>query len=297
METDAPPAAADGPRRVGAVLAEARAAAHLELADIARDTRVPLRHLRAIETDDHDALPALPYAIGFVKSFARAVHLDAELVAAQFRAQTSKSAHTPVVTEIASLDARRAPPRGLTTLSIVVGIAVIGAVVAYSAGLFAPTPAAPPALSAAAGAGAAPAVDAPVTEPPAGASPATAAVPFASPPAAATSPSTAAAPMAASGPVSLTATEDVWIKVYDRATRTTVKIGSLAAGERYDVPAEPAGLMLWTGRAGALKVAVGGRVLPPLGGPAQTVKDVSLAPADLVARTSAAGVATGTAAP
>ena len=290
METDALPAAADGPRRVGAVLAEARAAAHLELADIARDTRVPLRHLRAIETDDHDALPALPYAIGFVKSFARAVHLDAELVAAQFRAQTSKSAHTPVVTEIASLDARRAPPRGLTTLSIVVGIAVIGAVVAYSAGLFAPTPAAPPALSAAAaGAGTPPAVDAPTAQPQAVAPPPAVAAPAALPPAPPAIP--------ASGPVSLTATEDVWIKVYDRATRTTVKIGSLAAGERYDVPAEPAGLMLWTGRAGALKVAVGGRVLPPLGGPAQTVKDVSLAPADLVARTSAAGVATGTAAP
>jgi len=276
VETDALPAAAEGPRRVGALLAEARAAAQLELSDIARDTRVPLRHLRAIETDDHDALPALPYALGFVKSFARAVRLDPELVAAQFRAQTSKAPHVPVVTEIASLDARRAPPRGLTTLSIIIAIAVIAAVVAYSAGLFASKPTAvtpaPTAVEAVAPPSAAvePAPAPPATAPAgiAGATPAAAVIP--------------------SGPVSITASEDVWLKIYDRATRTTVKIGSLAAGERYDVPASPAGLMLWTGRAGALKISVGGRLLPPLGGPAQTVKDVSLAPADLIARAGAA---------
>ena len=37
------------------------------------DTRVPVRHLRAIEADAHDSLPALPYAIGFVKTLARAL--------------------------------------------------------------------------------------------------------------------------------------------------------------------------------------------------------------------------------
>ena len=274
MESEATPAADVhlAPRRVGAVLGEARVAAGLELADIARDTRVPVRHLRAIEADDHRALPALPYAIGFVKSFARAVHLDAEAVATQFRSETSKTAHVPAVASIEVLDERRMPPRGLLVLSIVAVLAIVAAVVAYSAGMFTPSHST-----------VVPATEAPALPPPAAVTPADAAAPVAAAPATAA----AAAPAIAPGPVSITATEDAWIKIYDKATRTSVKVGNLKAGERFDVPAEPAGLMLWTGRAGALKISVGGRVLPPLGGPAQTVKDVSLAPADLIARTTA----------
>ena len=278
MESEATPAADFhlAPRRVGAVLGEARVAAGLELADIARDTRVPVRHLRAIESDDHSALPALPYAIGFVKSFARAVHLDAEAVATQFRSETSKTAHVPAVASIEVLDERRMPPRGLLVLSIVAVLAIVAAVVAYSAGMFTPSHSAVVA-----------AAEAPALPPPAAATPAEAAAPVAAAPATAA----AAAPVIAPGPVSITATEDAWIKIYDKATRTSVKVGNLKAGERFDVPAEPAGLMLWTGRAGALKISVGGRVLPPLGGPAQTVKDVSLVPADLIARAAAAAAA------
>ncbi len=276
MESEATPAADVhlAPRRVGAVLGEARTAAGLELADIARDTRVPVRHLRAIEADDHSALPALPYAIGFVKSFARAVHLDAEAVATQFRSETSKTAHVPATASIEVLDERRMPPRGLLVLSIVAVLAIVAAVVAYSAGMFTPSHSA-----------VVPTAEAPaLPPPPAAVTPADAAAPVAAAPASAAAP----APVIAPGPVSITATEDAWIKIYDKATRTSVKVGNLKAGERFDVPAEPAGLMLWTGRAGALKVSVGGRELPPLGGPAQTVKDVSLAPADLIARAAAA---------
>jgi hypothetical protein len=95
-----------------------------------------------------------------------------------------------------------------------------------------------------------------------------------------------AAPVAAiaAGPVVLTATEDVWIKIYDRATRTSAKIGILKAGETFAVPNDPPGLLLWTGKAGALAVTVNGKPIPPLGGPVETVRDVSLAAADLLAR-------------
>jgi hypothetical protein len=84
----------------------------------------------------------------------------------------------------------------------------------------------------------------------------------------------------------LTANEDVWIKIYDRATRTSAKIGILKAGESFAVPADPPGLQLWTGKAGALTVTVNGKPIPPLGGPVQTVRDVSLAAADLLARSA-----------
>lgn len=49
--------------------------------------------------------------------------------------------------------------------------------------------------------------------------------------------------------------------------------------------------MIRTGKAGVLGIAIGGKALAPIGGPVQTVKDVSLAPADLAARSAAAAAA------
>ncbi len=273
-----------GAQRTGAILSTAREAAGITLLDIARDTRVPVRHLKAIDLDDHSDLPALPYAIGFVKSYARAVGLDPEAVAAQFRSETSKTAHVPTVPSLEPLDERRVPGRRLVFASIAAIVVIIAGLSAWGAGVFDPAP--PPVAVAAADAGVpdqsqslddAP-VAGPVAPPVTGAGAAPALV----------VPAANQAVAGATGPVVLTATEDVWIKVYDRATRTSAKIGILKAGETFAVPNSPPGLLLWTGKAGALQVSVGGRTLPPLGGPVETVRDVSLAAADLVARAAPA---------
>jgi hypothetical protein len=42
--------------------------------------------------------------------------------------------------------------------------------------------------------------------------------------------------------------------------------------------------MIRTGRPNALRVTVGNREIPPLGPPERTIGDVSLLPADLIAR-------------
>lgn len=269
-----------GAQRTGALLATAREAAGIDLVDLARDSRIPLRHLKAIEADSHASLPALPYTIGFVKSFAKAVGLDPEAVATQFRSETSKLAHVPSVPSLEPLDERRLPSRGLVGTSIAIIVLIIGGLSAWGAGLFdpappsapvvaeTPTPApAPETIGPAADVGVA-AVAAPVGAPVAGA-------PVAVP----------VAPVA-TGPVVLTANEDVWIKIYDKATRTSAKIGILKAGESYAVPIDPSDLQLWTGKAGALTVTVNGKPIPPLGGPVQTIRDVSLSAADLLARTT-----------
>lgn len=264
-----------GTQRTGVLLAKAREAAGIDLVDLARDTRIPLRHLKAIEADSHASLPALPYTIGFVKTFARAVGLDAEAVASQFRSETSKLAHVPSLPSLEPLDERRLPSRGLVTSSVVIIVLIIAGLSAWGAGLFDPAApvdtvvvAAPAPVPEQVTASIAPAGDVGVAPP--------AAVAGAVP----------AAPVAAiaAGPVVLTATEDVWIKIYDRTTRTSAKIGILKAGETFAVPNDPPGLLLWTGKAGALAVTVNGKPIPPLGGPVETVRDVSLAAADLLAR-------------
>jgi cytoskeleton protein RodZ len=265
--------AESGTKRTGAMLANGRAAAGLELVDIARDTRVPLRHLKALEEDRHDELPALPYAIGFVKSFARAVGLDPETVASQFRAETSKGAHVPSLNTLEPLDERRLPSQALVYGSIALVVAVIAGLSAWGAGAFDPPPPASTEIAAAA--------------------PAPAEVEPLPAPAAVTAPVGAVTPANASGPVVLTAREDVWLKIYDGATKTSVMTGTLAAGQSFTVPADP-GLQLWTGKAGALDVTIGGRPIPALGGLAETIKNISLAPADLLARQAAKDAGTAT---
>lgn len=271
---------ADSGKRTGAMLLAARTAAGLELADVARETRVPLRHLKALETDAHDQLPALPYAIGFAKSYARAVGLDPEAVADQFRSETSKGAHVPTALALEPLDERRLPSSGLVWLSLAIVVAIIGGLSAWGAGWFDP-----PAPTVVATAPPAPpeATDEPALTPATG--------PAAAP---GTAPGAAApAPISAAGVVVLTAKEDVWVRIYDPVTKTSAKVGIMKPGESFTVPADPPGLMLWTGKAGALDVTVGGKLLPPLGGPVESIRNVSLAGPDLVARANGTPASAG----
>jgi cytoskeletal protein RodZ len=286
-----------GARSTGGLLAAARTAAGLTLVDLARETRVPVRHLAAIERDDHEGLPALPYATGFVKSYARAVGLDPAALAAQFRSETSKSPHVPTPMALEPLDERRMPARGLAVASLIIVIAVIAGLSAWGSGAFDPplpntaapvvatAPADQPALVEGSNDGAAidtgmAAIDTGMAAPaPGQAGSADPATPL-------------AATLAANrDDVVLTAHEAVWLKIYDPVTNTVARIGIMAAGERYLVPAQPPGMKLWTGKAGAFDVTVGGRPIPPLGAPVQTVRNLSLAPADLLARASGGAAA------
>lgn len=279
-----------GGKRTGAMLAAARAAAGLELIDIARETRVPLRHLKALEADQHENLPALPYAIGFVKSFARTVGLEPDIIAAQFRSETSKVPHVPVPLTLEPLDERRLPSRGLVFASIGIVVAIVAALSAWGSGMFDKPPPAAPVVATA---------PAPTTETAAVAGTGVAVPGAVAPAGVAATANPAVAGAAAGGPVVLTAKEEVWVKIYTKGGKASTKIGVLKAGESYTVPADPPGLVLWTGKAGALAVTVAGKPIPPLGGPVDTVRDVSLAAGDLLARSqpAAAGAGVATAGP
>lgn len=52
----------------------------VSLEEVARRTRVGIEHLRAIELDLYHLLPARVYVNGFLKSYARALLLDADMV-------------------------------------------------------------------------------------------------------------------------------------------------------------------------------------------------------------------------
>lgn len=257
---------------VGALLAETRGAAGRDLAEVARETRVPLRHLMAIEADDHQALPALPYALGFAKSYARALGLDPEAVAAQFRAETSLTPHVPVAPAAAPMDESRLPSRSLAWGSLALLAVIVVALGLYGAGVFDPPPPPPP-------------PPAPQPAPAVTASPADPTAPPVTDPAmlAPAVPVAAAPAIPTAGPVVLLAREDVWVKIYDRVTGRRAFMGVLAAGQQFDVPAGSA-LTLRAGKAGVIDVRVAGVKLPPLGGPVQTIDGVLLTAPALAAR-------------
>ncbi len=72
-------------RDAGAHLAAVREASGLTIAEVAAKTHIQEHHLEAIEALDLGALPARPYAIGFVKVYAVFLDLEAPAIVDRFK--------------------------------------------------------------------------------------------------------------------------------------------------------------------------------------------------------------------
>lgn len=92
---------------VGERLAAVRKARGYSLETVHAGTKVKVIHLEAIEAGDLDALPAVPFAAGFVKAYAQFLELDPDASAAAFRAE---AAPPPPETETQSAPQARALP-------------------------------------------------------------------------------------------------------------------------------------------------------------------------------------------
>ena len=255
------------PRKVGERIAEARMAAGVHLDDIAQRTRVPLRHLQAIESGRYDQLPATTYSAGFVKMFARSVGLDGEQAAADFRAERGDHHGNQVeYTTFEPADPARVPPRLLAAAGIATAILLaIVYIVWRSAGTNDD-------VERLASSGPAETVQ-------------TAAPPTAP---AAPQPQQGAAASAADQVV-LTAADDVWLKVSEK-NGPTIFMGQLAPGESYSVPLTATDPRLLTGRPQALRATIGKQQVPAIGSSELTIRDVPLK-GDLFAAWVAAEIA------
>ena len=253
-EPDRP--AAPVPQAAGARLRAARDAQGLTLAEVGQRTRVPLRHLEAIETGDLAALPSPTYAVGFSRAYARAVGLDDVAVARDVRAELAKVERAPEYVPYETADPDRVPSRGLAIVGLGLALAIlILAGLYYGSDLFRPGAPADTAATAAAAPGT-------------------------------TMPPVAAPTRAAPRQVSLAAGEqEVWLRVYDAAD-TTLYLGTLAPGAKFDVPPDANRPMINVGRPDQLRVTVDGRPVPPLGDGRRAIKDVPVDAAAMAARLS-----------
>ena len=239
------------PQPVGERLRVARERHGMSLAEIGARTRVPLRHLEAIEASNYGALPSPTYAVGFVRAYARAVGEDEVTLARDVRVEAQNTPRDkPQYQPYEIADPKRVPSRGLVVVAAGLALAIaVLAMLWFASGLFR-------------GEGTAP------TTPPVAV-----AVPAAQP-------STAPA---AAGHVTLTATDDVWLRVYDAADKT-LYLGTMKPGEKYDVPADANDPKINVGRPDKLQVTLNGSNLPPLGSGARPIKDVAVSAEALAAR-------------
>src|ERR1700684_1561414 len=72
---------------VGQDLCNARQRSGKVLMDVWRELKIPPHHLIAIEKSCYEALPGRVYAIGFVRSYATYLGLDAETLVARLKAE------------------------------------------------------------------------------------------------------------------------------------------------------------------------------------------------------------------
>ncbi|VVT22159.1 Cytoskeletal protein RodZ [Sphingomonas sp. EC-HK361] len=249
------------PQTVGARLRAKREALGLSLPEVAARTRVPLRHLEAIEASDYSQLPSPTYAVGFVRAYARAVGGDEVALARDVRIEAGQAVRaTPKYEPYEIADPARVPSRGVMIVAAGLALAVLVLALLYFAtGLFRGGSSVPPATE----------VGAPVVAAP---------VPVASP-----------TPVSG-GQVTLAATDAVWLRVYD-ADNKTLFLGTMKAGDKFDVPAGARSPMINVGRPDKLQVTLNGSNVPALGDGRRPIKDIPVDAASIAARINGASAA------
>ena len=248
------------PETVGGRLRDARIAAGLSAEDVAARTKIAVRHLNAIEENRFGDLAGRAYAIGFSRSYARAIGLDeAEITDAVRRQLAVEDAvwAPPRADTFEPGDPARIPRVRLAWLAAVGAVAVIVLLFVFW----------PTYLS------------------PAGSLPGLAEEPRSAVVARPTAlPKPAAAMADPQNRVVFTATEEsVWVKFYDADGKQLFQ-KEMVKGETYAVPADAKGPQIWTARPDALRITVGGREVPRLAERPITIKDRPVSAAALTGR-------------
>ena len=250
---------------VGERLRNARIEQNKDIADIAARTRIPSRHLEAIENGDYSALPGRTYAVGFVKAYARAVDLSETELAGDLKDEMGYDApdyHARGQVGQELDDPSKIPSSRLAWMAAIVGIVIlVGGFAIWRTYFF-------------------PAQEYVVAEEPIGGDVALQA---------GTQEGIASAPVAQ--PAALTGGEVVfiakeegpWVRFYE-ADGNRLFEGTMKLGERFVVPADAKDPEILTGRPDAFAITIGGQPVPPISTELRTVSDVPVSAAALLAR-------------
>lgn len=254
----------------GSLLRRAREAQGLSLGDIAARTRISTRQLGLIEAGAFSSLPSRTYAIGFARTYARALGLSEAEVTKAVRAELGdiSEARSVVPGGMEPGDPAKLPSRGLAWAGGIAALLLAAGLFAWFSSQFR------------AGEGAAPLVaDAEETAAVAAPDPAV----------------SDGAPAAAGGEVVFTAMADgVWVRLFDQGGERYLE-KTLAKGESFAVPQGARDPRINTARPDALAVTIGGKPAAPLAARPVVLASEPVSAAALLARAASVPAAAGAA--
>ncbi len=255
-----------GSGTVSDILRSEREKQDISRKEMSSRTKISERHLIAIDNGDFSVMPSRTYIIGFVRSYARELGLDAPKLVQQLRDEMGMADRQKVDRSLEHLEPGDPARNPSSKLAWIVGGALIVLVVLVLIGwrgLFMPAADLPPLEEDEIVA------EAPVTEAPADTG--------------------AVNPDVPADQVTFTATVDgIWVKFYDRYGRQLYQ-KQMALGESFTIPDDADGPQLWTGRPDALTVTIGGREVAPLADGETVIRDVPVDAASLRARPAGPG--------
>ncbi len=269
---DAQTETAKAPPNAGETLLAARERRGLTLDNIAAETRIPKRHLETIEAGDFGELPSRTYAIGFARSYARAVNLDEKAIADQVREEMGEAEprYSSVGQGMEPGDPAKLPSRGLALFGGIAALVLLlglisfastyygsgdgpGSLIASGEGESQELAQTDADAAAASGAGLAEEEQAPDSD----------------------------------GKVVFTALEDgVWVRFYE-ADGERLFEAQMVSGETFELPASASEPRINTGRPDAFAITIGGREVPKLAEEPVTMGDTPISAAALLARPEA----------
>jgi cytoskeleton protein RodZ len=265
--------------RVGEALREARITLGASVEDMAERLRINRRYIHALEEGRLKDLPGPAYAVGFVRSYAAALGLDADEAVRRFRDVTGGAgAKSGDLVFPEPVPSRGVPAGALVAAGVVVAIGAYVAWFNWSGSgdrVVDAVPPVPPRLA-----------DVAPTPTPRQRDPGTtgqAGVPPAGSPAQAAAapvpPQTVAPPAPPAAPADTTlvlrARGEAWVQVRDTRANQNIYDRVMRGGDTWQVPARE-GLVLTTGKAENLDILVGGDISAVLAGATGVRRGIAL---------------------
>ncbi len=287
-----------GAARVGAELRAARLRLGWSLPDVSQELRIRLPYLEAIEDGRISELPGNAYAVGFLRTYAASLGLDAAEVARRFRAEAQEVNRKPELSFPAPVPERGVPAGAVILLGVVLAAGAYAAWYRFSDDRHTdpgvapvperlaplaerPTPPSstlspqvasilPPPMPSNAPAN--PPITAMTAPPPVAPPP----PPPAPAPIAAVSPPLPASPHPDTNRLVLKFKAGAYVQVREKQGQVLLN-RVMRAGDTWPVPNEP-GLLMTTGNAGGTEVVLDGVTASPLGANGAVRRDIPLEP-------------------
>jgi len=245
---------------IGSLLRETRQRKGQSLSDYEEITKIRTLYLKALEDEDFDQLPGHTYAIGFIRSYAKALGLDAQALVDSYKATLVPQEETikPIEPVDPALLSRRPVTRGL----LIIGLCILALLTLFG-------------VNSVWNSGSQPQVKAPAPEvKSAQTTPNSVPQPQVSLPA---QPDPQTAPVSSPPQVTRELSLDLnfsskcWISV--KADGQQVLLGNFEAGVSKNVKAKDK-IELNVGNAGGVQLVLNGKQLPSLGGQGQVTTKV-----------------------